>query len=61
MKETKPEASDVPEVISHESVGSRCCSFPNHTSTSRSGFNIKTFLKRQAFVILTMTAIIIGE
>lgn len=60
MKETKPEVSDVPEVISHES-GSRCCSFPNHTSTSRSGFNIKTFLKRQAFVILTMTAIIIGE
>lgn len=61
MKGTKPESCDVSEVVSHETVGNRCCSLPNHTSSSRSGFHLKTFLQRHAFVILTMAAVVIGE
>lgn len=58
MEETKPEC-DVAEVVPHESVGTR--SLPEHTSSSKSGLNIKTFLKRHAFIILTVAAVIIGE
>lgn len=59
MKE--PESSVVPEVVLHECVGDGCCAHPSHTPSSRSGFNARTFLKRHAFVILTMAAVFIGE
>lgn len=52
---------DLSEVVSCEPVGHRCHLFPSHTASSSRGFHIKTFLKKHVFVILSMTAVILGE
>lgn len=68
MREMQPATSDLSEVVSVKSVElletqtcRRYSLSASHTSSSRSGFNVKTFLKRNAYVIFTMAGVILGE